>query len=88
MSCLQQFLSPLIRNCDETCSSISTKAFASHPKCYTDNGFCSLGCGDILVLLAVVNKDLLVSATQIVDTAKICLRLVLYQVQALDLIFC
>jgi hypothetical protein len=73
MSCLQKFLSPLIQSCDETCASISTKAFGSHPKCYTDNGFCSLGCGDILVLLATVNKDLLESGGQIVDTAKICL---------------
>lgn len=73
MSCLQKFLSPLIQSCGETCASISTKAFASHPKCYTDNGFCGLGCGDILVLLAVVNKDLLESGEQIFDTAKICL---------------
>lgn len=73
MSCLQQFLSPLLQSCDETCDSISAKAFASHPKCYTDNGFCSLGCGDIIALLMTVNKDLLESGQQIIDTAGICL---------------
>jgi hypothetical protein len=73
MSCLQQFLSPLIQSCGETCLSISDKAFESHPKCYTENGFCSLGCGDILVLLAVVRKDLFESRKQIVETGVICL---------------
>ncbi|KAF2265243.1 hypothetical protein CC78DRAFT_427040, partial [Lojkania enalia] len=70
MSCLQRFLSPLIRECSETCDSLRTKAFASHPSCYTDSGFCGLGCGDIIVLLAIVNKDLLESGTQIWDTGK------------------
>ncbi|KAF2478358.1 uncharacterized protein BDR25DRAFT_251125 [Lindgomyces ingoldianus] len=75
MSCLQRALVPALETCKESCDSLAAKAFASHAGCYVDNGFCGLGCGDILAVLITVNTDLVSkeSGSQVLDTMGLCI---------------
>ncbi|KAM5349197.1 hypothetical protein ACJ41O_009020 [Fusarium nematophilum] len=72
MNCLQLFLVPVLETCP-TCSALHAQAFDSHPDCYVNSGFCSLGCWDIAMVLGTVGTDLFESLDQIGKTALKCL---------------
>jgi len=74
MHCLQTAMVPVLQPCTATCASFTAAAFASHPGCYVANGFCSLSCGDMLVLLATVGMDLFSGDvfSQVIGTAQGC----------------
>ena len=57
MSCLQQAPKPAV-NCDATCPAIKSAAFASHPGCYIQGGFCGLTCTDYAAVIWTIGKDL------------------------------
>ena len=58
MKCLQQVFRDSI-GCETTCSHANDVAFASHPVCYDENGFCSIPFEDKIQLILTVNTNLL-----------------------------
>ena len=75
MHCLQTSMVPVLAPCTANCASFQAAAFASHPGCYVQNGFCGLQCPDVLAVLMTVGTDLftLASAKQVAQTAGLCL---------------
>jgi len=62
-----------------TCDNIRQRAFASHPKCYVDSGFCTIvrDVKNILALMQVFKvKDLLTfeALEQISKTKDLCVK--------------
>ena len=57
MHCLQLALVSAIQ-CDSTCASVQAAAFASHPTCYIQGGFCDLSPFDKLKVFWTVGSDL------------------------------
>jgi hypothetical protein len=57
MHCLQLAL-VATTTCDSTCDSLTAAAFASHPQCYIQSGFCSIGIFEQIKVLLVVGSDL------------------------------
>lgn len=79
--CLKKALVPLIDNSDTTCQVIHDAAFASHPHCYVENGFCELFLDPIHILTNVKGllevyeiRDLAqpISFKQILQTVGLC----------------
>jgi hypothetical protein len=58
MQCLQQAMVPVLQPCTATCDSFSSAAFASHPSCYVQGGFCGLSCSDVVATVATVGTDI------------------------------
>ena len=52
--CLMRFIETEISS-DEQCRSVRDRAYASHPDCYVDNGFCDLPFTDWLALFASID---------------------------------
>ncbi|KAF1990724.1 hypothetical protein K402DRAFT_202489 [Aulographum hederae CBS 113979] len=73
MHCLQVAMVPVLQTCP-SCNSLRDAAFASHPDCYVNSGFCSLGCWDIAMVLATVGQDIIESWGQVGETALLCLQ--------------
>jgi len=74
--CLQHSLRDTITE-EASCPDIRTNAFDSHPKCYVDNGFCTLPVWDILNVVWSVDLTDFASADaarQLVHTAAACGR--------------
>lgn len=72
MLCLQQALVPEATNATgavQGCSALSTKAFASHAKCYVDSGFCKLGVRDWLVIVETVGINNLIMSSDGIKAA-------------------
>ena len=67
-----------------TCKALEAEAFAAHPGCYIDNGFCALSVGDWATLLEIVgvttlsNWDAFKAA---VETAADCGEFYAYMVE-------
>lgn len=76
MHCLQTAMVPVLQTCQSTCASFQAAAFASHPSCYVNSGFCALECPDIVAVFMTVNTDLvsLASLKQIVATGGLCIK--------------
>lgn len=63
MHCLQLALvGDAIDATPTTCQALKDQAFASHARCYTRNGFCTLGVHDWAVVLEIVNITTLFSS--------------------------
>lgn len=72
MHCLQLALVPVLNTCPD-CVSLSDAAFASHPACYVNSGFCTLPCWDYVEVLATVGMDIFESFGQVLSTGGSCL---------------
>lgn len=78
MSCLQNSLLgvvPNIENGDLSCNSLEEFAFDSHPKCYTDAGFCDLSVAEQAHVFGVVKASdvfTVKSLKQMYAVAKTC----------------
>jgi hypothetical protein len=55
MHCLQTTLVPDAIGTATTCQALRDQAFASHARCYVDNGLCSLGIHDWSAILEIVD---------------------------------
>ncbi|KIJ65779.1 hypothetical protein HYDPIDRAFT_174667 [Hydnomerulius pinastri MD-312] len=63
MHCLQLFLVPdAIDARPTTCAALKDEAFGSHARCYTRNGFCTLGVHDWAAVLEIVDITTLFSS--------------------------
>jgi hypothetical protein len=73
MHCLQLALVATTA-CNSTCDSLTAAAFASHPKCYIEGGFCSLDIIDQLKVVWVIGFDLFTGPAmqQALQTAEGC----------------
>jgi hypothetical protein len=82
MHCLQLALVSAIQ-CDSTCDSVQAAAFASHPTCYIQGGFCSLPPMDIWHVVTTVWGDLFSAAAvkQILQTGGGCLAQMLTNIE-------
>lgn len=82
MHCLQLALIPNLppADCDATCNSVYNAAFASHPACYVDNGFCSLPVSDWAAILYIVGQDVFASFVQVGITGTACAKSILSNV--------
>jgi hypothetical protein len=74
MHCLQEAMVPVLEPCTATCDSFSAAAFASHPGCYVQNGFCGLSCPDVVAVLTTVGTDIFdgPAVQQLLGTAAGC----------------
>ena len=83
MHCLQLKLVDAI-DCDSTCASVEVAAFDSHPGCYVESGFCSLGPWDLLHVFWVVKAGLIgnkMALVQVTSTLKSCGALLLQKIE-------
>ncbi|MCJ1251268.1 hypothetical protein MMC30_008499 [Trapelia coarctata] len=82
MHCLQLALIPAL-NCDATCASVRSAAFASHPACYVASGFCDLDPFDYLALFWTIWPDLFSaeSGQQVKDTMAGCAGLIAQRIE-------
>jgi len=65
MHCLQLYLVPDATSPSppsSTCQELEDEAFASHARCYIDNGVCTLGVGDWEAIVRVVGVGTLVGS--------------------------
>jgi hypothetical protein len=74
LRCLQRALIPFSKCPPTTCEILKTKAFDSHPFCYTSSGVCFLNPKDLLGILAITYGDVLTmdGVLQILETIKKC----------------
>jgi hypothetical protein len=75
--CLQEALVK-DANCQSNCQQIYNYAFASHPRCYVDNGVCTLGPGNWKAIVDTVQLQTLFGTfqalVQSVETAASCAK--------------
>ncbi|KAK3370631.1 hypothetical protein B0H63DRAFT_454787 [Podospora didyma] len=83
MHCLQVKLRDAIV-CDSKCPAVFDAAFASHPACYVDSGFCDLPPEDWWQLIKTVNTDLVSrkSLEQMIQTSQACAGKMLDKIDA------
>jgi hypothetical protein len=69
--CLQNNLVPEATGPAEgtTCDSLKTKALASHPRCYVDNGLCSLPPSDWAAIARIVGVEPFIGDAEVFLTA-------------------
>lgn len=79
--CLMRFVEDHIA-ADEDCQSLRDRAYASHPDCYVDNGFCDLPVTDWLALFATIDTGDL-DFVEIITTSAQCLDQYTDQIWAL-----
>jgi len=74
LRCLQRSLIPFSQCPPTDCSLLKTKAFDSHPFCYSHSGVCFLSPKDLLGILAITYGDVLTldGIQQILDTFRKC----------------
>lgn len=74
LRCLQRSLIPFSQCPPTTCDTMKTKAFDSHPFCYTSSGVCFLSPKDLLGIISITYGDVLTmdGVIQILETIKKC----------------
>lgn len=83
MHCLQLAL-VATTTCDSTCDSLNAAAFASHPQCYIQGGFCGLSITDKAKVVWTVGFDLFTQQTlqQVIQTGAGCGKQILDDAEA------
>jgi hypothetical protein len=83
MHCLQEAL-VATTTCDSTCDTLYAAAFASHPQCYIQGGFCSLSGLDVWHVVTTVGWDLFKGPAflQALETGAGCVSQILGNLEA------